>query len=122
MNSAREMLVEAWHFVLHISIGTLVFVIIIFAAVGLDLLAVLLREWNVKPFIVEGVEWMEIFIFGLDLLTYVVFLLIGAWRSPRAYPFLSKGSLALARSSASRLMHCPSRWRRIGERSRLPAC
>ena len=63
-----------WELLVHIITGTMVFVAIALAAVGLNFLVRWLSEGGVSQFIIWGLEFAEYFLFVVDLILFTVFV------------------------------------------------
>ena len=70
-----------WEFTVHICIGTFFFLIIAISAVGLNLLVNWLISLNVSIFIIRGLQVAEYFLFGIDIVLYIIFLAGTSWNT-----------------------------------------
>jgi len=70
-----------WEFLLHVLVGTGIFVVIAAPAVGLNLLVAYLATLKVSYWIILGLEVAEYSLFILDIVLYLVFLVRTGWRT-----------------------------------------
>jgi hypothetical protein len=75
----NAVLASLWKFFLHILVATILFGLISFAGVGLSFYVALLEEHETSLFIVYGLKLAEYFIFVIDLILFVIFVLRTSW-------------------------------------------
>lgn len=69
-----------WEFLVHVLVGTGIFVVIAIPAVGLNLLVTYLSSLNVTYVIIIGLEIAEYALFVLDVGLYLLLLVRTGWR------------------------------------------
>lgn len=76
-----------WHapveFLVHVFVGTLIFVVIAAPAVGLDFLVRWLESLQVNIIIVYGLKGAELLLFFVDLALFATFIVRTGWRSAK---------------------------------------
>lgn len=70
-----------WEFLIHVLVGTGIFVLIAAPAIGLNLLVASLATLKVGFWIILGLEVAEYGLFIVDIVLYLVFLVRTAWRT-----------------------------------------
>jgi hypothetical protein len=70
-----------WELLVHIMVGTLVFVVIALAAVGLDFIVGWLSKTETSIIIIRGLQAAEYFLFLVDLILFFVFVWRTAYRT-----------------------------------------
>jgi len=70
-----------WELLVHIIVGTFVFVVIALAAVGLDFIVGWLSKTNTSIIIIRGLQGAEYFVFFVDLILFFVFVSRTAYRT-----------------------------------------
>ena len=70
-------------FVIRAIVGTLIFGVIAGAAVVLNLAVLQLESYNVDSFIVYGLKFCEYFLFLVDIVLFVIFLIKDAVRTAK---------------------------------------
>jgi len=70
-----------WEFLVHVVVGTVIFVVIAAPAVGLNLLVAYLATLSVGWPIILGLEISEYALFVVDIGLYLVFLARTGWRT-----------------------------------------
>lgn len=79
----RKPFLTPLEFVVHLLTGTLVFIVIALVAVVLNLLVIRLANLGVSPVIVWGLRFVEYFLFLVDVILFVVFVVRTALRTVR---------------------------------------
>ena len=74
----------AWDFAVHVTVGTLVFVIIASGAVALDVVIARLEPLGIDRIIMYGLKGAEYALFVTDLLLFLVFLAKTGARATRS--------------------------------------
>lgn len=69
-----------WEFLIHVFVGTLLFVLIGAPAVGLSYLILFLEKSGVSKPILLGLAGCEYLLFGVDLILFAVFILRQTWK------------------------------------------
>lgn len=69
-----------FEFIIHLTIGAIVFLFISFMAVMLSEWIVYLEGRKVNPIIIKGLMGFEYFLFGLDLLLGGYFVIKSTWK------------------------------------------
>lgn len=76
-----------WHapaeFLVHVIVGTLIFVVIAVPAVGLDFLVKWLAGLGVTEIILYGLRFAEYMLFFVDLALFAWFVVRTAWKSAK---------------------------------------
>ena len=68
-------------FLIHIAVGSLIFLFIFIPAVGLNLLVNWLSTKGISPFVLYSLLFAEYFLIAMDILLFVGFLLKTTWRA-----------------------------------------
>lgn len=70
-----------WEFFIHVSVGTILFVVIAVPAIGLSLSVFWLEQRGVSRAILWGLTGCEYLLFGVDLLLFFLFVLRQGWKA-----------------------------------------
>lgn len=70
-------------FLIHVSLGTAIFLLIGLPAVALDTIVKWLSKRDVSDFVIWGLKGAEYLAFGVDLVLYGVFILRTGWRAAK---------------------------------------
>lgn len=72
-----------WEFLVHVIVGTLIFVVIAIPAVGLGFLIGWLEHKKVGRLIIYGLKFAEYTLFVVDLALFAWFVVRTAWKSAK---------------------------------------
>jgi len=72
-----------WEFLIHVTVGTGIFVLIGTPAIMLDRLIHWLSTKNISIFIIYGLKFSEYTLFIADIILFFVFIARTAWRTLR---------------------------------------
>jgi len=75
-----EVIRLVWHFVIHILVGTILFIVIGAAVVALHWFVTWMAAQGVSDYLITVLQGLEYAVFALDALAYVWFLVRVSWK------------------------------------------